>query len=180
MSKPRFRFLTGDGNWQQYGGKFISQRLSNGEFDYWMVIEVMNWEDVVGEREAKEIGSKYNVALYSVSPQEAGEEQLQSAFRCCGLLDNGDDASTEELRKRSDVQVECLSSYGVQALLWQANGNNIKRLMRDAKQQAMIAESLYGFYMDRAQNAIGSSDWEMQRGDLLAPLDRLREERESV
>jgi hypothetical protein len=53
----KFKFLTGDINWQTYGGKFISKKLNNGEFDHWLVIEVTNWANAVGEREAKAIGA---------------------------------------------------------------------------------------------------------------------------
>ena len=30
----KFKFLTGDCNVSQYGGKFISNKQNNGEFDY--------------------------------------------------------------------------------------------------------------------------------------------------
>lgn len=161
----RFTFLTGDVNWQEYGGKFISAKQNNGEFDYWLVMDVLNWQDAVGEREAKEVGAKYCVSLYSVSPSEAGTESLKSAFDCCGM-------DSEELRANPLVQVECLVSYGTYAQLWSENGNNINKLMKQAREQAKLSSMLYGFMMDKPANRIGTSNWDMQRGNIMAGLNR--------
>ena len=163
----RFTFLTGDGNWQTCGGKFVSAKQNNGEFDYWFVMDVLNWEDAVGEREAKDVGATYCVSLYSVSPSEAGAESLRSAFKCCGM----EDLDTYTLAKPL-VQVEALVSYGTYAQLWSQNGNNLAKLMRQAREQARISSMLYGFYMDKPANRIGTSNWDMQRGNILAGLDR--------
>ena len=46
----RFSFLTGDMNFTRYGGKWISTRRNNGEFDYFFVVELLNWRETVGER----------------------------------------------------------------------------------------------------------------------------------
>lgn len=162
----KFRFLTGDMNWQKYGGKFISRKLNNGEFNYWLVMDVINWEEATGEKLG---GATYNVSLYSVSPSEAGQDHLDSAFRCCGL----DGEEQAELRSNPLVQVECLTSYGTHAQIWTSNGSNLRKLMHEAREQATIASSLYGFYMDKTENRIGSTGWEMQRGDINSAIDRI-------
>lgn len=154
--RPRFKFLTGDINWQQYGGTWLSQKLNNGEFDYWLAIKVMNWEDATGE---KPDGNTYNVELLSVSPSEAGPENIKQAFGCCGMDD-------DSLLNNPVCQCDALLSYGVYAHLWSADGKNIHKLMRAAREQALLASSLYGFYMDRVQNRIGDSGWDFQRGDI--------------
>lgn len=163
----RFTFLIGDRNWQTYGGKFVSAKQNSGEFDYWFVMDVLNWEDAVGEREAKEVGATYCVSLYSVSPSEAGADSLKSAFECYGM-------DSEDLKADPLVQVEALVSYGTYAQLWSQNGNNLAKLMRQAREQARISSMLYGFYMDKPANRIGTSNWDMQRGNILAGLDRAR------
>lgn len=156
--KPRFTFLTGDVNWLQYGGKWVSQKLSNGEFDYWLVLELVNMHDATGDEDQE----KYNVALYAVSPDQAGAENLKRAFDCCGI--------PEEQMNEPLVQVEALTSYGVHALLWQSNGNNAHKLLREAKRQPV--EGLFGFYMDRPENRIGSTGWELIKGDINSALAR--------
>jgi hypothetical protein len=156
--KPRFKFLTGDINWQQYGGTWLSQKLNNGEFDYWLAIRVINWEDSTGE---KPDGNTYNVELLSVSPSEAGPENLKRAFECIGQ-----ENSDESILDNPVCQCDALLSYGVYAHLWSADGKNINKLMREVRKQALVATSLYGFYMDRAQNRIGDNGWDFQRGQI--------------
>lgn len=161
----KFKFLTGDVNWQDYGGKFVSKRLNNGEFDYWLIIEVINMLDATGE----DIGGKYAVSLLSVSPSEAGEDNLARAFECCGL----DAEDQSDLRANPLVQVEALASYGIYAQLKTTGGNNLSKLMREIRKEAALSTMLYGFYMDRPENRIGSTGWDLQRGNLLAGLDRV-------
>lgn len=81
----RFKFLIGDVNWLDYGGKWVSQKLNNGEFDYWLVLELTNMDDACGrDNEGKD---RYNVSLSCVSPGEAGPENIAKAKNCCGWED---------------------------------------------------------------------------------------------
>jgi hypothetical protein len=162
--KPRFKLLSGDQNWSRYGGKWISQRFNNGEFDFWFVLELINLYDACGEREAKEMGGQYAVECSVVSPSEAANE-LPKAASSWGI--ELDDIKTDEQR------VELLHSYGTKALVCSIIGNNYSQLMQQAKRKAMESEFLFGFAMDQPQNAIGTTGWDMLRGDLLAPLNRL-------
>lgn len=163
MRKPRFSFLTGDVNWMDYGGKWVSQRMNNGEFDFWLVLELVNMDDACGRH--NEGQPKYHASLCAVSPEQAAGE-LDRAFACCGLNEG-------EHKDNPLVAVECLHSYGVHAVLWQDSGNNAHRLMRQAKHEAMITCGfMFGFAMDRAQNKIGTTGWEAIRGDLTAGLAR--------
>lgn len=152
----KFKFLTGPGwNWPKYGGKFISPKLSNSDFDYWLVIEVINWLDAVGEREAP---AKYCVSLYAVSPSEAGEKNLQAALESCGYDETVHSLSDE-------MKVEMLSEYGVQAQVHSQNGDNLQELLKETRKLADLHSIHFGFWMDRAQNRIGSSGWDFLRGD---------------
>jgi hypothetical protein len=160
----KFKFLTGDINWQDYGGSFISKKLNNGEFDYWLVLQVTNWVDAVGESEAKDVGAKYNVCLSAVSPQQAGDENLQRALGSYGM--EGESEREIEFRKDPIMQVECLHSYGVSAPLWQADGNNLSKLMKEARRQADMSNMLFGFYMDGPKNRIGNTGWDFIKGDI--------------
>ena len=73
----RFSFLTGDMDFTTYGGKWISTRQSNGEFDYYFVIELLNWRETVGEREAPP--ETYNVSLSVVSPARGARQDRRGA-----------------------------------------------------------------------------------------------------
>lgn len=157
--KLKFKFLTGDVNWLSYGGKWVSKRLSNGEFDYWLVIELINMDDACGRD--NEGQPKYNVSLSCVSPDQAGQENINKA--CQGW----DPMPTNPL-----CFVEALHSYGIHAHLWQANGSNAHKLLKQARQQASQTEFLFGFAMDRPVNRIGTTGWEALRGDITAGLTR--------
>lgn len=158
----KFKILSGDVNWRDYGAKWISPKLNNGEFDYWLVLEFTNMDEACGrDNEGK---PKYVVSLSAVSPQEAGPDNLKKAFDCCGM--------PEEAKNDPLAQVEALHSYGIAAHLWQSEGKNAHKLLREAKRQAIPVSGLFGFYMDAPENKIGSTGWEFIRGDLDSGLAR--------
>lgn len=154
----KFKMLCGDINWQTYGGRFVSKRLNNGDWDYWLVINVINWEESLSTREYEELGFKYNVEIQAVSIEAAGENGVDSALGCCGFPD---DMEITDLLK-----VEALSEYGTFATLWNKNGNNIEVLMKEARKEAQLIESLFGFYMDKAENRIGNDGWDFISGNV--------------
>jgi hypothetical protein len=165
----RFRWLTGDRDFLTYGGKWISTRQSNGEFDYYLVIELLNWRESVGEREAPP--ETYNVSLSVVSPQ-AAQDKIGAALDCCGITEAMLRTATEN-GYRDSVLVEALYTYGTHTPVWSGNGNNWRALMRGARQEARQCEFLFGFYLDRPVNRIGTTGWEALRGDLTSALDRV-------
>ena len=165
----QFRFLTGDINWLAYGGTWISKKLNNGEFDYYLAIRFTNWLEDTGETLPD--GERYHVELLSVSPSEAGEESLARAFACCGM--DGEDENSQRIRKMPLAQVDALLSYGIYAHLKEFQGNNSRKLLRAARAEAQTANMLYGFYMDRIQNRIGDTGWEFQQGKLGSHLAEL-------
>lgn len=161
MSKPRFKFFTGDVNWQEYGGKFISQKFNNGEWNYWLIIEVINMFDACVERECKQDGQgKYCVSLMVVSPEAAGMANLLKAFECCGI-----DATKENLDNQL-LCVEALDSYGVHAQLESFSGNNINKLLKQIRRKALEDNFLFGFAMDKPENRIGNTGWDFISGNI--------------
>lgn len=167
--KPIFKFLTGDVDMLTYGGKLISQRMCNGEFYFWLVAEIIPWEEH-GCKE--EIGATYGVEVKVVSPSEAGEKGWKEAVDSCGWTE-------EDLAKMPlddpAFRVQILSDYGIGAIVWQENGNNIKKLWRKMHKDLAMMGITFGFDMDRNQNKIGSSGWDMLKGDVLAGLYRYSE-----
>ena len=144
--------------------KLISPRLNNGDWDYWLVIEVINWVDVVGEDEAP---AKWHVQLSAVAPGAVNDKGKQSALQCYGI-----DPENAEW-DNSAFTVEILSAYGISAFLWQESGDNLRQLLITAKSEAnMLGAVLFGFAMDRPQNAIGTTGWDAISGNLLAPLSK--------
>lgn len=178
----RFKFLSGDMNPEVYGGKWISNRQSNGEFDYYFVIELLNWLEAVGERDApKDSNGKviqYNVCLTVVSPQQAGEKKMEEAYSCCGI----DDDMLANAKKNgclAEAQVEALHGYAGGVPIWQSDGQNWRALMKEARKQAQVVPTLFGFYMDRPVNRMGENGWEaLKLTDPNTVLERVCAERE--
>jgi hypothetical protein len=176
MTMVRFTFLTGDCNFVDYGGKWISNRQNNGEFDYYFVIELLNWRESVGEREAKEIGSKYHISLSVVAPSQVSENNMQQAYNCSGI---GADTlrNAETGGYLANVQAEALHGYSGGTQVYGANGNNWQSLMRLTKRESRQCASLLGFYLDRPVNRLGMTGWEsIKLTDTRTVLERVLSE----
>ena len=157
-----FEFLIGDVDWKEYGGKWISPMLNNGDFDYWLVIEFINWLDATGDLIED---NEFLVSIEAVAPSRVSKDDMDSAISCCGYEDMDLD--------NDHVKVELLSSYGVEAHLWSESGNDAEDLLKRAKQASFVVSGLFGFFMDSPQNAIGSTGWDLIAGNLLAGLERV-------
>lgn len=153
----RYKFLTGDINFLDFGGKWISKKLNNGDFDYYLVMELMNMRELTGDDDQP----KYNVTVGVVAPSQVDESKIRE-------LVNENFGYEGELT--DEMRVEALHQYGTYAPVWQGNGNNARNLMRDARNQPI--ETLFGFYMDKPINRMGATGWNWVRGDILGQLSR--------
>lgn len=151
---PHFHFLSGDINFATYGGKWASKRFNNGDFDYYLVIELRNNHEDSGV----DSGPMYDVSIGVVSPEAAGEKNVKDAFESCGLPD--------ELAENAYIQVEALHDYGIYAHVWHVEGNNWRKLMAEAHRQALFVNAFFGLYMDERRNAIGNNGWDFVRGHI--------------
>jgi len=155
----KFKFLTGGEDWPTYGGKFISPRQSNGEFDYYLVLDFVNMHEATGEEDQ----DKYYITVLAVAPglnEEVANQQLAEY----GLPE--DYVVTEEMK------ADALASYGIAAHLKVFSGNNYHKLLREAKKECQTIPLLFGFYMDRPENRLGATGWDFIAGNPLAPLGR--------
>lgn len=130
----------------------VSRRLNNGDWDYWIVLEVVNMGEACGD----DFPHKYMVGLSAVSPEAAGPEKVARAIEDLNIGDDPDEM----------VKVEGLHEYGVCARLWSDSGNNARVLMQEARRQADFIELLFGFAMDKPQNRLGHNGWDLIKGDI--------------
>lgn len=159
-----FKFLTGDVNWDIYGGTFVSKKLNNGDFDYWIVEDLNPWIDGDGT---------YHLYLSVVAPSEAPEKVKSDAARCWGM---SDEDLADFIERYGDLAwVEILSSYGIKATLWHSEGTNLRVLRQEARKQADSIEMLFGFWMNRPLNLMGATGWDFIRGDVWGDLTRMEE-----
>lgn len=165
----RFKFLTGDVNWPDYGGKFY-RRVAKGEGPTWgrfHVMEVLNWNEHDSNPECT-----YNVDLSEVDLDEATAKMIDEALRSC--YGEADAISVEADPNAALIKVECLHSYGSKAPLWNRSGNNLRKLMAEcrAESAALDDPSAHEAAMSRAVNAIGSTAREFAQGDIYSAMDR--------
>lgn len=144
----RFKFKA-IGEW-----KWISNRLNNGDWDYWLVMELVDMAEACGDTE----GGKYLLTINAVSPAAAGEEKLKRAIESCYY---GEDIVLDD-----PMKAEALNDYGVYSTVWSKLGNNARALLKEAREQAWCIEGLFGFYMDGPKDALGHTGWDFIRGDL--------------
>ena len=128
----------------------ISKKLNNGDFNYYLSYEIINMVDCV-----EEPTNKYIITLSAVSPSQAGKEHLKSALN---EEDNINNLSEEQ-------KAILLSEYGTQAILFDNTGNNLKVLLKEVKEQAKLINLMFGFYMDKHLNRIGSTGWDFIKGE---------------
>ena len=158
----RFSFLTGDCDWLTYGGMWISNKLSTGAFDYWLVIRLDNLEELGADDE----GLKYAMSLLAVAPDFVTAETWESIWNQF----DGDFWENLEPEHVNDVRVEECVQYGAYGTVWHDMGNNYKKLMTSAKQAAQNVEKYPWSYFDQTANALGSTVLDFMAGDPLAGL----------
>ena len=119
--------------------------------------------------EAADSLGEYEVSIKAVSTVAAGPEKCRSAAASTGM-------TPEDWAKHSEAwQHYELMQYGVAATLWQETGNNKRKLIRAARKELGLCQMLFGFYLDRQQNAIGDTGWDFIKGDL---CKKFRQEKE--
>ena len=135
--------------------KYISKKIYGIDFAYWLVIDIINMEDAIGDTKH----GKWNASVFAVSPSEAGEDHVRDAIKSCTPdRDPSLDMTDQE-------KAILLSDYGVMALVFSANGNNLRKLLQEARHNALgLGVYLFGFTMDNPQNQLGNTGWECMKG----------------
>ncbi len=134
-------------------GMWFSKKLNNGDWDYWLVLEITNLEEMMG----KECEKKYLYTLSAVSPEAAGQKSVDNAVESAGRED-------EDLNEETKAML--LVEYGIKATLYEETGSNYKTLMRHARKDMERISMMFSFHMDRQLNAIGNTGWEFIAGDI--------------
>lgn len=129
----------------------------------------LEYVEEFGCEEMLEAG-KYLVSLHVVGPQWVSEKDTLSAMRSCGA-DDGELFADLSLAH----QCEILLDYGISACVFQKQGHNKDQLLKEAKQELIALSCMFGFYMDKVLNGIGSTGWDFMKGDLNAGLKRALE-----
>lgn len=156
-----FRFAMGDVNYLDYGATWM-RHAGKQEYHF---IALLNWEDSVGEREAKEIGERYNLQLSIVDLAQIDEVQQKKALESC--------CQPGETRPEW-IAYACME-HGLKAPVRDVNTSNFRKTFA-----ALAAESraisrdknARRRALSKRVNGLGSTAAEFMRGDLNKALVR--------
>lgn len=142
--------------------EWVSPRLSNGEFNYYLVIRIMDMTNTGREWNDPPDRDPWLMEIMAVAPSLMSEEANELIVR-----HQGPKADRGELN-----QIAELVLHGTYAPLWGKWGDSPLSLMMDARKEANSIESLFGLYMDKPVNRIGTTGWEAIVGDIQSGLNR--------
>lgn len=153
-------YLDANGKW--------ARKVANGCFHF---IDMIDWVDAVGEKEAKEGGHKYTVELSEVDLLSISEKTVKDAL---------DSFSADWINERPEEHremctAEALFDYGVKAPLESFSGNSWHRLVAEARKASyaiMRDPRRHEELMDRPVNGIGSTAREFMQGDFMSAMER--------
>lgn len=161
-----FKFATGDVNPLDYGATWV-RPIGERSFHF---IRLINWEDSCCEKEAKEVGYKYNMQLSEVDLADIGLDRLLEAFESQG--------NTEMLLagKCDDAwqALTCLE-YGCYAPLNDVNTSNFHktfRLLARESRQLTASKEAHDRAMSKRVNRLGSTAREYMQGDIDSAVER--------
>lgn len=125
-----------------------SKVYNNGNFDYRLIYEIINYEPACGEK-------GFNVAVYAVKTTKYTSKELLQKVRDCSGVDK--------------VTIEDIFDYGLCARLDDMAATSIE----DAREKLNLLmsqewgyTSLFGFYMDKPQNMVGNNGWDFINGKI--------------
>ena len=160
----KFSFFTGDLHFLEYGGKWLSnvQTSEQGE-EFYLGIELLNWEDSQGELGPGE--TKYHISLAVICLSATSSlDTVASALKSCW----GDDGTS---REPSELEIiGALWDYGASIPVDQINTNNWRQGMRLMRKVAR--EVTLEYALGKSINRIGQTGAEHLAGDLLSSLQR--------
>ena len=130
----------------------------------------------------------WHISVIAVSIDYAGEDGLKDALDCAGRSLESIEAIEDE-NDRTDAKIEALVSYGIYATLWQGSVDRPEaddfgyfteeqqaeiekdkaELRKEALTEMVKANMLIGFYLDRRQNVIGATGWDLLKGNVQPP-----------
>lgn len=140
---------------------WISSKHNNSDFDYWLVIHLLCLADYPDIHDYD-----YHIQIMVIAPGEVPESVRDEYISSLGCNDDEYDHADTDARTMAIL----LAESGCGPTVWSKSGNNRKKLYREAIQEAQAIEMLLGFYLDKPINRIGTTGWEMLRGDFLAGM----------
>jgi hypothetical protein len=141
-----------------YEKTWVSEEWHNGDFNLRLATRVMyldEWDDEITKN------GKYSITILAVSPEAVGKDRIGDAIDYLGY-----DEHVITDTELGYTRYEVLLQYGIYATLWGKQGNNLKKLLSEAKKEVNNIHTMFGFYMDKPENLIGNNGWDFIRGNI--------------
>lgn len=180
-----WEFLTGDINWDSYGGVFVSDMQNPvAGYEYWITnsvdpIEDEQWARSLGFKDREDVDGYHLsctegddgsalvlIQAFIVFPKKAGKEAIAKARESWGWDEEEYKEFKRDRGKLADV--ELLHTYGTRAPLdIELYGYNAEELLEQAKHEAeFLGGTFFGFQMDRQRNMVGATGWDLLKGNV--------------
>ena len=136
---------------------WLTRDINYGDYPLHFALR-LEYLEYYGDEIAHDVG-QYSVSLLAVSP-EAAKDKLAGSCGIYGL-------HVEHLNTMTSLsKTELLIETGIYARLFNKCGNNKNALLQEARQEFKKVQMLFGFYMDKPQNAVGATGWDFIKGEL--------------
>lgn len=153
----RFKIIDGGEYYSLFSvGICISNKLNNGDFDYYLLLDI---------QDAKELGKEIDLDFHH---KYVGKISVVAPDKCKEYHNAAIDAEWSKDNKEWPIEklVPALYDYGLSVTLYEKFGNNNRKLLSILKKKAKEIECLFGFYMDRKVNQIGNTGWDAISGNI--------------
>ena len=166
----RFKVWHGDVNYLDYGGTWIWV-VQIGEYHF---IRLMNWEDAVGEREAAEVGFKYNMELSVVLTPDIPGSTKVDALKSCGMTEAVWDLVTlnKDYFEADKLTAGACFEHGAKARIEDVDTNNFHKTFRELAERSREIAGDDSALHETVANRIGQTAFEYMTGSMGPALAR--------
>ena len=130
--------------------------FNNGEFDYKFVISMIDMDNACGDVSKGKFMGNLSVVK---SPKSIPKKEIKQVAKSMGV-------------KESKVTYADLAEYGICANVENMLGDDYDKVVEILKEKISIINMMFGFFMDRPLNSIGSTGWDFLNGDILAGMKK--------
>jgi len=143
--------------------RIIGENSESYDWPFRFYVRVRRRDQLVGAREAVETG-KHLVEMGIVSVVGSAD-QVETCRESCGVDQEEWDAMPDEGR------CQVLIDSGASVTFQEQSGNNLSALLASARLEMKKADFMFGFYMDKQQNAMGATGWDWIKGNVVPSKD---------
>ncbi len=174
----KFDFLSGDVDWCTYGGKWVSERLDSGLFNYWLVLDFLNLEEA-GARDDDD-DAMYHCAIEAVAPDLLGFDKIEELMYTMDLEWLEEWYYRQSESNRMLLLIDEASIHGYYGPCAFFEGNDWRNTIISARRRAAHVATYPWSYWNRQANMVGSTVYDFMSGDIMAGVRGYTDEENSL